>query len=95
LSIRHEVGKGPGDSLIVHSADGTRTRTTTYTYQSINGRSVLVQIDGPLKNGPKNSPEDSETTTFAYDQRADYLIATAPMQPKRCPPILPNPASFD
>jgi RHS repeat-associated protein len=52
------------------------TRTTTYTYQSINGRSVLVQIDGPLKNGPKATPEDSDITTLRYDVRADYLIAT-------------------
>ena len=31
------------------------------------GHSVLVAIDGPLPNGPKNSPEDSDITTLEWD----------------------------
>ncbi len=48
-------------------------RTTTYRYQSVNGRSVLVEIDGPLKNGPKNSPEDSDITRYTWNTRGDRL----------------------
>ncbi|MGP1664626.1 MAG: hypothetical protein ACTS5I_01665, partial [Rhodanobacter sp.] len=55
------------------------SRTTTYRYQKINGRSVLAQIDGPLPNGPQGSPTDSDITTFTYDARADHpLTRTAP-----------------
>ncbi|MEO1766229.1 hypothetical protein [Thiobacter aerophilum] len=32
------------------------SRTTTYAYRTINHRSVLVAIDGPLPNGPRNDP---------------------------------------
>lgn len=42
-------------------------RTTTMHYSSINGRSVLVQIDGPQPNGPLNSPVDSDITRYEYD----------------------------
>ena len=31
------------------------------------GHSVLVAIDGPWPNGPKNSPEDSDITTLEWD----------------------------
>ncbi|HJV73491.1 MAG TPA: RHS repeat-associated core domain-containing protein [Noviherbaspirillum sp.] len=49
-------------------------RTTTYKYALINGRSVLAQIDGPLKNGPSNSPVDSDITLFHYDPRGSYPV---------------------
>jgi RHS repeat-associated protein len=51
------------------------TRTTTYTYQTLNGRSVLAQIDGPLANGPKNSPADSDITRIEWDGRGDYPVS--------------------
>jgi YD repeat-containing protein len=40
-------------------------RTTTYRYSSINGRSLLTQIDGQA---------DSGITRIAYDNRGDYPI---------------------
>ena len=50
-------------------------RATVYTYQSVNGRSVLAQIDGPLPNGPSNSPIDSDITRYEWDAKADHLQA--------------------
>jgi YD repeat-containing protein len=50
------------------------TRTTTYTYSRVNGRSVLMQIDGPLQNGPKNTPEDSDITTMQWDERGSMVV---------------------
>jgi RHS repeat-associated protein len=50
-------------------------RTTTYAYGRINGRSVLTQIDGPLANGPKNTPEDSDITTMQWDERSSAVTA--------------------
>ncbi|HRH29930.1 MAG TPA: RHS repeat-associated core domain-containing protein, partial [Aquabacterium sp.] len=42
-------------------------------YKNINGRSVLASVDGPLANGPKNSPQDSDITRYRWDDRGDYL----------------------
>ena len=50
------------------------SRTTTYTYSTINGRSLLTQIDGPLKNGPRNDPGDSDVTRYTWDKHGDYPI---------------------
>lgn len=50
-----------------HSARGIE-RTFRYRYTTINGHSLLAAIDGPLKNGPSNSPKDSDITLFEYDQ---------------------------
>ncbi len=52
------------------------TRTTSYRYQRINGRSLLVQIDGPLANGPAGTPADSDITTFQYDTSGNFLTDT-------------------
>jgi RHS repeat-associated protein len=54
-------------------------RTTSYRYSRINGRSVLTQIDGPLANGPKASPEDSDITQMQWDERGS--VVTAIVQP--------------
>ena len=55
------------------------TRTTTYGYRSINGRSLLTQIDGPLANGRNASPQDSDITQIEYDRRGNYVTRiTAP-----------------
>ena len=51
------------------------TRVTTYRYQAINGRSVLAEIDGPLKNGPANRPADSDITRIDWS-RDGALIET-------------------
>jgi RHS repeat-associated protein len=75
-----ETGFSPLDDKGQIAATPTQAipiqRTTTYSYSLINNRSVLTQIDGPLPNGPTNSPTDSDITTLEYDPRADYIIAT-------------------
>jgi len=50
------------------------TRTTAYVYATINARSLLVAIDGPLANGPRNDPTDSDVTRFEWDDRGDYPL---------------------
>jgi RHS repeat-associated protein len=56
------------------------TRATKYAYSRINGRSVLTQIDGPLPNGPKNGPEDSDITRIEWDvQGSQATSVTRPM----------------
>lgn len=45
------------------------TRSTAYTYTAINGRSVLTRVDGPLANGPSDSPKDSDVTELQWDGR--------------------------
>ncbi len=52
------------------------TRTTTYRYDRINGRSLLMQVDGPLANGPTGTPTDSDITLFHYDVRGSFLTET-------------------
>ncbi|MHB8921466.1 MAG: DUF6531 domain-containing protein [Halothiobacillus sp.] len=49
------------------------TRTTAYTYTRINGRSLLARIDGPLRNGPSNSPADSDITRYTWDKRGSFV----------------------
>ncbi|MEO6145979.1 MAG: RHS repeat-associated core domain-containing protein, partial [Sulfuriferula sp.] len=51
------------------------SRTTTYTYGTINGRSLLTQIDGPLKNGPRNDPGDSDVTRMEWDRSGSHITA--------------------
>jgi RHS repeat-associated protein len=51
-------------------------RSTSYRYTRINGRSLLSAIDGPLANGPKNSPEDSDITTLQWDNNGRWLLAS-------------------
>jgi RHS repeat-associated protein len=51
-------------------------RKTAYRYDRINGRSLLVQADGPLANGPAGTPADSDITLFHYDVRGSFLTAT-------------------
>ncbi|MCL4748113.1 MAG: RHS repeat-associated core domain-containing protein, partial [Burkholderiaceae bacterium] len=56
------------------------TRTTTYAYTAINGRSLLTQIDGPLPNGPNGDPNDSDITRFDWDARGNRVVrVTHPM----------------
>jgi YD repeat-containing protein len=65
-----EVGWAPG-------VEGKKpvpiTRTTTYSYIRINGRSMLSRVDGPLKNGLANTPFDSDITEFSYDYPASMM----------------------
>lgn len=50
-------------------------RTTTYAYRTINGRSLLSQIDGPLQNGPSNDPADSDVTRIEWDRSGNAVVA--------------------
>jgi RHS repeat-associated protein len=49
------------------------TRTITYRYRTINNRSLLVEVDGPLPNGKNNTPRDSDITQYQYDKLGQYL----------------------
>lgn len=49
------------------------SRTITYRYQTINGRSLLAQMDGPLPNGNSHSPKDSDISQYHYDRYGQYL----------------------
>ena len=53
-------------------------RTITYAYQTINGRSLLAQIDGPLANGPRNDPSDSDVTRIEWDERGNAVVEMTP-----------------
>jgi len=46
---------------------------TLYRYQTINGRSLLAEVDGPLKNGPTNSPADSDITRYSWNQDGSVI----------------------
>jgi RHS repeat-associated protein len=50
------------------------SRTTTYVYRSVNGRSLLAQIDGPLPNGKTNSPADSDITHIEWDGKGSAVV---------------------
>jgi RHS repeat-associated protein len=61
------------------TADGKQAearieRTIRYRYATINGRSLLTEIDGPLPNGKTNTPLDSDVTLIEYDHRSDVLV---------------------
>ena len=49
-------------------------RSTSYQYQTINSRTVITQIDGPLANGPKGAPSDSDITRYEWDSRGDRVV---------------------
>ncbi|MFZ5542804.1 MAG: DUF6531 domain-containing protein, partial [Pseudomonadota bacterium] len=51
------------------------SRVTGYSYSRINGRSVLTRIDGPLPNGPKGAPEDSDITQIEWDASGSFVTA--------------------
>ena len=72
-----ETGFSPLDDKGQTSATPI-TRTTTYVYRSINGRSLLAQIDGPLPNGKTNSPADSDITRLEWDGRGSAVVVMTP-----------------
>jgi RHS repeat-associated protein len=54
--------------------DGSELRRVTrYRYREIRGRSLLVEIDGPLPNGPAGTPADSDVTRYEWDARGDFI----------------------
>jgi RHS repeat-associated protein len=76
-----ERGLSPVDTNGQPSPQGTPiSRTTTYAYTTVQGKSVLATIDGPLSNGPKQSPEDSDITHLEWNEQGTQITAvTAPM----------------
>lgn len=65
-----DEGFSPIDEKGQPSPQGTPiSRSTRYRYVTINGRSLLKEIDGPLPNGPKNVPEDSDLTLIDWDSQ--------------------------
>ncbi|MEW6416081.1 MAG: RHS repeat-associated core domain-containing protein [Pseudomonadota bacterium] len=50
-------------------------RTTTYAYRTINNRSLLLAIDGPLPNGKTNSPAHSDVTRIEWDASGSRVVA--------------------
>jgi RHS repeat-associated protein len=52
------------------------SRTTSYRYTTINGRSLPTTFDGPLANGPTGTPADSDVTQLRHDARGDFLVET-------------------
>jgi len=56
------------------SAPAPIARTITYTYQTINNRSLLATIDGPLPNGKTNSPADSDITHIEWDGKGSAVV---------------------
>ena len=76
LTRATESGFSPLDANDQPSPGGTPiSRSTTHTYRTINGRSVLAQIDRPLANGAKATPEDSDITQVEWDARGDHITA--------------------
>ncbi len=61
-----ETGYEPVDGKVIE-------RTTRYTYENINRNSLLVAIDGPLPNGPRDSPEDSDITQLSWDKLGNAI----------------------
>jgi RHS repeat-associated protein len=59
-------------------------RSISYRYTIINGRSVLSEVDGPLPNGPSNSPTDSDITRYERDAQGNHItVETTPGGIKR------------
>jgi RHS repeat-associated protein len=50
-------------------------RTVRYRYATINGRTLLTEIDGPLPNGKTNTPLDSDITVIEYDHHNSAITA--------------------
>ena len=70
-----EEGYSPIDDKGQLAAQGTPiSRSTRFNYQSIKGRSLLTQIDGPLANGPTGSTQDSDITRAVWDNSGSYVI---------------------
>jgi len=73
--LRVEVS-GWSPQVVPGKAAEPITRTTTYTYRKINGRSLLSEIDGPLPNGPLRNATDSDITRFDYDATGSFVVRT-------------------
>ena len=84
LTELREIGHSPLDAqgqLASSPEQASRIeRQRQWRYQSIAGVSVLVETDGPLPNGPSNSPHDSDITRWQWDEGGQRLLGiTHPM----------------
>lgn len=71
LQELRETGWSPG---IAPAAIATMIeRTIRYHYKSINGRSVLVEIDGPLANAKDGSHDDADIFRAIWDDAGNYI----------------------
>ncbi len=50
-------------------------RASSFSYTRINARSLLSTTDGPLPNGPRGAPDDSDVARFEWDARGNHLSA--------------------
>ncbi len=50
-------------------------RRLTWRYATINGRSVLAELDGPLPDGPDASPRDRDLVRLHWDERGSFIRA--------------------
>lgn len=50
-------------------------RRVTWRYATINGRSVLAELDGPLPDGADASPLDSDLVRLHWDERGSFIRA--------------------
>ncbi len=50
-------------------------RSLTYRHALVNGRSLLVDVDGPLANGAGNDPTDSDVTRAEWDRRGNAIVS--------------------
>jgi RHS repeat-associated protein len=71
-----ETEEGWAPAVAAGVAPARLVRRVTYTYRRINGRSLLVERDGPLANGPARTPQDSDITQFEYDRRGNAIVRT-------------------
>lgn len=49
-------------------------RRSILRYRAVNGLTLLAEIDGPLPNGPTESPDDSDITRFEYDREGSQIV---------------------
>ena len=49
-------------------------RSTSYRYSVVGGNSVLTEIDGPLPNGPRGGPSDSDVSRLTWDGQGVALL---------------------
>jgi RHS repeat-associated protein len=68
-----EQGWSPGSDC-EHKVDAIE-RTTRYRYSTINGRSLLRAIDGPLANGSNGTPVDSDITEIEWNAAGSSVVA--------------------
>lgn len=50
-------------------------RTMTYRYGDVAGHKVMLEIDGPLPNGPSASPADSDITRLRWNDDGSQIVA--------------------